>query len=105
MYVLDLWILPCHSLHNTTTHVLLSVHFSLEDDCAISPDAMATFLERVSSTFGLHHNDREIATLKVELNELLCHNTNLTEFVRLIRKSNQSGSSEESPRTTIKSLF
>jgi len=77
--------------------------FSLEDDCAISADAMATFLERVSSTFGLHHNDREIATLTVELKELLSHNTNLTEFVSLIRKSNQGQS--ESPKTTIKTLF
>ena len=89
------------------SHIPISVYFfSLEDDCAISPDAMATFLERVSSTFGLHHNDREIATLKVELKELLCHNTNLAEFVQLIRKSNQSG--QESPKTTatsIKSLF
>ena len=85
------------------THIPISViPFSLEDDCAISADAMATFLERVSSTFGLHHNDREIATLKVELNELLCHNTNLTEFVRLIRKSNQY---QESPKSTIKTLF
>jgi len=98
----DLCILSCLYLH--TTHIPISViSFSLEEDCALSADATATFLERISCTFGLQHYDREIVTLKVELKELLCHNTNLKEFVSLIRKSNQGQS--ESPKTTIKTLF
>lgn len=50
---------------------------SLDDDCLLSPEAKAVFLERIIHSFGLGQNDKKIRVLKKELKELLCHNTDL----------------------------
>lgn len=61
---------------------------SLELDCFVHPDAKATFNERIFQVFGLRHDDTDVMFLMKELKELLCHNTNLKEFIALIRASN-----------------
>jgi hypothetical protein len=50
---------------------------SLDDDCKLSSDAKAIFLERILGSFGLRQGDIEIRILKRELKALLCHNTDL----------------------------
>jgi len=72
---------------------------SLDDDCLISPEARAIFLERIIRAFGLRQDDSEIRILKKELKDLLCHNTNLKEFVSLIRASNESDNESGSPKS------
>jgi len=46
--------------------------------------------ERIFHSFGLRHDDAEIRLLKTELSELLCENTDMKEFVALVRASNKS---------------
>ncbi|KAL7542849.1 hypothetical protein ACHAXR_012147 [Thalassiosira sp. AJA248-18] len=78
---------------------------SLDGDCLISPDERATFLERIFHVFGLRHDDIEIEILRKEMKELLCHNTDLKEFVVLIRASNKAANESESPKTAaVKTL-
>ncbi len=58
-------------------------------------------LERVHQVIGLSREDEEIITLKNELKDLLHHNTNLPEFIGLIRASNRSEQESESPKTAV----
>mmetsp|Transcript_32109 Transcript_32109/g.54788 ORF Transcript_32109/g.54788 Transcript_32109/m.54788 type:complete len:320 (+) Transcript_32109:258-1217(+) len=63
---------------------------SLDEDCLFSNEARAMFEERIFHSFGLRHDDAEIRLLKTELSELLCENTDMKEFVALVRASNKS---------------
>ncbi|KAL3822970.1 hypothetical protein ACHAXA_008110 [Cyclostephanos tholiformis] len=56
---------------------VLTAIVSLDDDCNLTDDAKAIFLERIFVSFGLRHDDKEIVILKRELKALLCHNTDL----------------------------
>lgn len=63
---------------------------SLDAGSAISTDTQCTFAIRIDETFGLWtHDDEMIAMLKEEMNHLICHNTNLSEFVNLILSSHK----------------
>eukprot|EP00986_Skeletonema_menzelii_P009369 scaffold4261_cov161-Skeletonema_menzelii.AAC.2 len=63
---------------------------SLDAGSAISTDTQCTFAIRIYETFGLWtHDDEMIAMLKEEMNHLICHNTNLSEFVNLILSSHK----------------
>lgn len=82
---------------------ILNALDALDNDCVVSPNDMATFLERILFAFGLRHDDKQIKMLKKELKELLCHNTDLTKFVGLVRQSNKA-EYEDSPKTTATSI-
>lgn len=80
---------------------------SLDDDIAISTENQSTFAWRIYETFGLWvHDDEQIAMLKEELNHLICHNTNLNEFVKLILSSHEEEiSTSGSPKSTAVNAF
>lgn len=71
---------------------------SLEDDCFVHLEARAIFNERIFHVFGLRHDDTDVRFLVKELKELLCHNTDLKEFIALIHASNKSEHDSESPK-------
>jgi hypothetical protein len=63
---------------------------SLDANSFISTDAQCYFSLRIFDTFEIWaHDDEVIAMLKEELNHLICHNTNLSEFVKLILSSHK----------------
>ena len=77
---------------------------SLDADSEISTESHTEFALRVYNTFELWHDDEEITMLKEELKNLICHNTNLTEFVKLIRashKEEEEVSASVSPKSTV----
>lgn len=81
---------------------------SLDADSAISTEAQCTFALRIYDTFQLwYHDNEEIAMLKEELNNLICHNTNLREFVKLIRATHKEEevNSSGSPKSTAVNVF
>ncbi len=64
---------------------------------------------RVHDVFGLwFHDNEEIIGLKEELKNLICHNTNLEEFVKLIRESHkeeEKANVSESPKSNAVNMF
>lgn len=81
---------------------------SLDTDSAISTDTLCEFGVRVYETFELWaHDDEVIAMLKEELNNLICHNTDLREFVKLIRSSHKEDevNASGSPKSTAVNVF
>ena len=75
---------------------------SLDAGSAISTDAQCTFAIRIYDAFELWaHDDEKIAMLKEELNHLIHHNTNLSEFVKLILSSHKDeANASGSPKST-----
>jgi len=81
---------------------------SLDVDIAVSPESYTVFALRVYDTFGLwSRDDEEINMLKVELKNLICHNTDLAEFVKLIRASHKEaeGDASVSPKSAAVNVF
>lgn len=82
---------------------------SLDDGNEISTESQTAFALRVHGVFGLwFHDDEEIIGLKEELKNLICHNTNLEEFVKLIRESHkeeEKANVSESPKSNAVNMF
>ena len=82
---------------------------SLDDGNEISTESKTVFALRVHDLFGLwFHDDEEIIGLKEELKNLICHNTNLEEFVKLIRESHkeeEKANVSESPKSNAVNIF
>ena len=75
---------------------------SLDTEIAISTESQSTFALRVYDLFKIwHHDDEDIAMLKIEMTNLLHYNTNLSEFVKLILSSHkeEESNSSESPKS------
>lgn len=81
---------------------------SLDADSAISTETECAFDLRIYDTFELwYHDDEVIAMLKEELNNLICHNTNVREFVKVIRSTHKEEdvNSSGSPKSAAVNVF
>mmetsp|Transcript_18328 Transcript_18328/g.39584 ORF Transcript_18328/g.39584 Transcript_18328/m.39584 type:complete len:305 (-) Transcript_18328:125-1039(-) len=77
----------------------------LDVDCELNAESKVVFFERVRAVFGSTKNDKVIKALAKELRELLHHNTDLKEFIALIRASNVCDHDTESPKSSaVKTL-
>jgi len=78
---------------------------SLEGDDCLSHESKRIFLERIHCVFGYGDGDKNIRALGNALRDLLNHNTDLEDFLDLIRASNPQANDDDSPKSSGARLF